>query len=418
MRAVVLSGGGGKGAYEVGVWKALRKLHIKYDIVTGTSIGALNGAMMTQNSYLRALSMWHNIDFNKIYDVELKNSYATEEGKKEVFKMYKKNILNGGMQVKKIEKLIERYVNIKRFYRSPINYGLVTVNLSKLKAVELTKDQIPKEKLKDYLMASASCFPAFPLKEIDGKKYIDGGYYDNLPIRLAVKMGADEIIAVDLDAIGVKKAFTDKNVKCTYIKPKNSINSFLVFDKFVARRAIKLGYNDTMKAFDKLDGDCYTFKHHALHRNYDLLKDDFLKILTEILKVDQKNIGLPDKIFSILATKNLMDNKMDKRLMKEMNQTIEYLGKVFGIDETKVYTMNQYNSILFAHIVSTKEMSQELVEEKIKNNKIKDLLNSKFIIKYLYNKIMNLEEEDKLELYRLLLVFKKEFMAALYLSVI
>ena len=47
-RAVVLSGGGSKGSYEIGVWKALRRLHIKYDIVTGTSIGALNGALMTQ----------------------------------------------------------------------------------------------------------------------------------------------------------------------------------------------------------------------------------------------------------------------------------------------------------------------------------------------------------------------------------
>ena len=46
-RAVVLSGGGSKGSYEIGVWKALRRLHIKYDIVTGTSIGALNGALMT-----------------------------------------------------------------------------------------------------------------------------------------------------------------------------------------------------------------------------------------------------------------------------------------------------------------------------------------------------------------------------------
>ena len=48
MLAVVLSGGGARGAYEAGVWKALKKLHIKYDIVTGTSIGANNGFMMVQ----------------------------------------------------------------------------------------------------------------------------------------------------------------------------------------------------------------------------------------------------------------------------------------------------------------------------------------------------------------------------------
>ena len=43
-RAIVLSGGGAKGAYQIGVWKALRKLKLNYSIVTGTSVGALNGA--------------------------------------------------------------------------------------------------------------------------------------------------------------------------------------------------------------------------------------------------------------------------------------------------------------------------------------------------------------------------------------
>ena len=51
MNALVLSGGGGKGAYQIGVWKALRKLHYKIDIVTGTSVGALNAVLVTQKSY-------------------------------------------------------------------------------------------------------------------------------------------------------------------------------------------------------------------------------------------------------------------------------------------------------------------------------------------------------------------------------
>ena len=54
-RAVVLSGGGAKGAYEIGVWKALRRLSINYDIVCGTSVGALNGVLMVQKDYFKAL---------------------------------------------------------------------------------------------------------------------------------------------------------------------------------------------------------------------------------------------------------------------------------------------------------------------------------------------------------------------------
>ncbi len=52
-RAIVLSGGGAKGAYQMGVWKAIKKLGISYDIVTGTSVGALNAALMVQKDFLR-----------------------------------------------------------------------------------------------------------------------------------------------------------------------------------------------------------------------------------------------------------------------------------------------------------------------------------------------------------------------------
>ena len=60
-RAIVLSGGGSKGAYQIGVWKALRKMKIKYDIVTGTSIGSVNGIMMVQKEYHKAKYLWDNI---------------------------------------------------------------------------------------------------------------------------------------------------------------------------------------------------------------------------------------------------------------------------------------------------------------------------------------------------------------------
>lgn len=55
-KAVVLSGGGAKGGYQIGVWKALREIGFKPDIVTGTSIGALNGALMAMGKYREALS--------------------------------------------------------------------------------------------------------------------------------------------------------------------------------------------------------------------------------------------------------------------------------------------------------------------------------------------------------------------------
>ena len=60
-RALVLAGGGSRGAYQIGVWKALRELGIDFDIVTGSSVGALNGALMVQGDFDAAMQLWENI---------------------------------------------------------------------------------------------------------------------------------------------------------------------------------------------------------------------------------------------------------------------------------------------------------------------------------------------------------------------
>ena len=64
--AVVLAGGGSRGAYQIGVWKAMRELHIDYQLVAGTSVGALNGALMVQQEYDKALQVWENISSQEI----------------------------------------------------------------------------------------------------------------------------------------------------------------------------------------------------------------------------------------------------------------------------------------------------------------------------------------------------------------
>ena len=58
---IALAGGGSKGSYQIGVWKALRELGIDYDIVTGTSIGAINGALMVMGDFERAERLWSTI---------------------------------------------------------------------------------------------------------------------------------------------------------------------------------------------------------------------------------------------------------------------------------------------------------------------------------------------------------------------
>ena len=159
-RAIVLSGGGAKGAYQIGVWKALRKLKIDYSIVTGTSVGALNGAFMVQKDYYKAVNMWYHMSFSHVFE-HMDGNYQTLEGKKNILLTYAKGIMNGGKNISRLEKTLDKYLNVKRFYQSPIDFGLITVNVSDLKPESICKKDIKPNELKDYLLASASCFPAF-----------------------------------------------------------------------------------------------------------------------------------------------------------------------------------------------------------------------------------------------------------------
>ena len=334
MRALVLSGGGSKGSYEIGVWKALRKLHIKFDIVTGTSIGALNGALITQGSFYKALHLWKKLNLKVLFGEDISTSNSLD-----IYKMYGKNFLkNGGMDVKEIENIIDKTVNRKKFYNSKINYGLVTFNLSKAQAIEIEKKDIKEEKLVDYLMASATCYPAFKKKDIEGLKFLDGGIYDNMPINLALKMNASEIVAVDLRAPGMKKT-PKKKVPTTIISPNNKLTNFLNFYEEGTARNIKFGYNDTMKVYNKLEGKEYTFKKNQLSK----VKKQYQEFYEHIIKNILNSKTLIKAITDVLnITTNENKDSRENIFFKIMEET----GKTFNLDETKIYSYKKYNKLL------------------------------------------------------------------------
>lgn len=369
MKALVLSGGGAKGAYQIGVWKALKKLNVKFDIVTGTSVGALNGALIVQNEYRKAVNIWKKINLKALFNEETTNNTTNLD----VYKIYGKNIIeNGGMDTKELEEIVKQALNKTKFYSSKINYGLITYNLTDTEPVAITK-KTDKELFPDYLIASASCFPAFKEKEINGKKYIDGGYYDNLPINLAIDMGATEIIAVDLNAPGIKQP-PKKKVKTITIKPKNKLTSFLYFDEKSTIKSIKYGYNDTMKAFNKLEGKKYSFKKNNLKKNKKLYQETYLHILNKILKY-KKAI----KAFETLIKTNIsLDRESEDDILEKLILRImESLAKSFELDDSLIYTYKSFNNEL------KKKLNQYIKENNIKKKEVE-----------LYLKIVNEEYHD------------------------
>ena len=67
---LALEGGGAKGAYQIGAWKALREAGIRFSAVSGTSGGALNGAMIVMDDLEKAENVWNNIHFSQVMDVD------------------------------------------------------------------------------------------------------------------------------------------------------------------------------------------------------------------------------------------------------------------------------------------------------------------------------------------------------------
>lgn len=400
-RAIVLSGGGGKGAYQIGFWKAIRELGITYDIVTGTSIGALNGAFMVQGNYNDALKLWRSMDYSKVIEGGINESYYDSKGRRKVILKYAKGAVKGGLKVPGLEKIISENLKSESFYSSNVDYGLVTVKFPSLKPVMLTKDKIPKELLSDYLIASASCFPAFKMKEINNESYIDGGYYDNMPIDLAISMGADEIIGVDLRAPGRKRKINISDIPITMISSKNSIGNFLVIEKLPAIRAMKLGYNDTMKTFDKLDGNYFTFKKGSLHRNFNRLSERFYYNV---------NICLKNKI-----RKEKYNKLFGSYKEKNFNNILENIMKAFELDDTKIYRTSYVNVLIKRKYKKEKNNSYGLLKKTIKSKRISKAFISKELICYIYEE---LQKPSKKIINNLSTVFPDSFLCAIYLKTI
>lgn len=355
MKAIVLSGGGAKGSYQIGFWKAIRKLNIDFDVITGTSVGALNGALMIQDSYKDALKLWKNISYKGI----LKDDIDVEEIKK----TYVKYALKGGIEPTNLHEMMEDIIDEEKIRNSNINYGLVTVKFPSMKKMELEKKDIPKGKFAEYLMASSACFPFFEAKEINGTSYIDGGYYDNLPINLAIKLGATEIIAVDLEAIGFKRSVKNKVVDIKYISPKSDIGGILEFESDIAIRNIRYGYNDTMKAFDKLDGNKYTFRKNSLEKNYKKYKNKFINVIKENLSNADKSIK---SILSISVIKNILDDD-DKEIHNLLNEIVEKIGQKYNIDDSYIYRIGKFNRIMLKKFLDSNDKLNKLCG-KIENN--------------------------------------------------
>lgn len=305
--ALVLSGGGSRGAYQCGVWQALEELGIKIDIVVGVSVGAINGAMVIQGDVVKTANLWRQMETDMVFDVD---------SDAQIQDFAKEFVVNRGAGTKGMQTMMREYVDEDLIRNSPIDFGLLTVEFPSMKPHYLWKEDIPQGKLYDYITASASAFPAIHTHEIDGKDFIDGGYEDNLPAPMALEKGATHVIAVYLDAIGrFKPEELEKIPNLTFIKSKWNLGDFLVFEQENSKRILRIGYLDAMKTFGVYDGEYFTFVKDAFDKRTLKQADQTAKIFElDPLILYRKESFLEALSEAVISANDDMDLDIDMSL--------------------------------------------------------------------------------------------------------
>ena len=286
VRALVLAGGGAKGSYQIGVWRALQELDWHPSIITGASVGTLNGCMFAIDKAKEAEELWRSLEIHDVLDV------PATRNPEELNSFFLDVIRSGGLNVEPLAERIDALIDEKAVRRSPIHFGLVMTEMSTLRSIQCPIEAIPQGHLKDYMLASSACFPALRPREIDGVKYIDGGWRDNMPLQLAAAMGATELLGVDVDGIGFVKPNTT-GLPTQIVRSHWNLGPTLDFDPTRAARNITLGYFDTLRLFGRFGGTAYAIQPDEegfltdFASRYQLLLNEISAVAPEIDRVEK-----------------------------------------------------------------------------------------------------------------------------------
>ncbi len=315
MYGVVFGGGGARGAYEIGAWRAILEQDISIGAVCGTSIGAINAAIIAQGDYDTAVNIWNNISAPDIVDM---SAFSEEKlmSVKNIGAFIDELRKNKGISLDPLEQLLRETINEDKLLLSPIDFGLVTYSVSDNSVVELFKADIPRGMLVDYLMAS-SCLPGTKARIIGEKTFLDGGVTDNKPVGMLIKKGYKDIISIDVGGVGIVRSYLPDGVNIIDIRCKSPIVGVLDFDNKLISDTIEAGYLDAKRAFGRLSGEIYPIRsadYLRARRKYSAELISGLELAADIYGINK----LKEYTVTSLARATV---KQYRRLLPEINDT-------------------------------------------------------------------------------------------------
>ena len=226
---LVLSGGGTRGAFQIGAWKAIQELGINIKGIVGTSIGALNGALFLQDDFYSTVRLYEQIKIDNIMKVEGVDSNKNIFNLSNIFNLAADYRKQKGIDNTPLREMIKQNIDMDKLYNSEIDFGLVAYSVTNRTPLQKFKGEIPKEQMEDYLLAT-SCFPIFKPQSINGEEYFDGGLYDNTPANMLIEKGYKNIIITDIAGMGFSRKTVNKDVYVKVISPSEDLGGSFEFN--------------------------------------------------------------------------------------------------------------------------------------------------------------------------------------------
>lgn len=342
--ALVLSGGGARGAYQIGAWRALKELEISFDLIASTSVGALNAGLIMMDDETKAQQLWYKISTEQIlaFPQAALNNRSFKQLARQLRSLGLSAIREKGVSTLPLQKLLRQTLDEGKLTASPIKLYICTTRLRGLKenviAIDSTKQ--PGK----WLAASAAFFPAMQPVRIKGEDYIDGGYRNDFPLDVALLHGAKECICIDAKGPGIRKnTNAAEDVAHLTLCSPWPLGSLLIFDSERSKINEQLGYLETMKYFHRYTGFWYTFSNTT---NW---QSDWQAFI----------MNLPAQTYACLEEKNFWQ-KFYKLYGKKVpleqvgEAFVELIGRLFSLSPDRIYTKAQFLAALTA---SKKESS-------------------------------------------------------------
>lgn len=208
MRALVISGGGSKGAFAGGVAEYLLKVEkMEYDIFVGSSTGSLLAPSLANGQVDKLEEGYTSVKQKDIYSVSPFSVKINKKGERKTrinhfntLKMFLKKKKTFG-ESKALRKTIENFLTKEDFEAVKKSRKQVIVTVSNLTTHKVEYKYLKDHSYSDYLdwMWASTCFvPFMSIVEKDGFEYADGGFGNYIPLEAAIDAGATEIDVIIL----------------------------------------------------------------------------------------------------------------------------------------------------------------------------------------------------------------------------